>query len=72
MPSQVMRGSRRNHMRWRREKARVRRAALSNPHYRETIAWMGEKVVPYLDEQGMVPASGRNRETWKNSFLLRE
>lgn len=48
-----------------------RRAALSNPHYRETIAWMGEKVVPYLDEQGMIPASGRNRRTWQASFLLR-
>ena len=49
-----------------------RRAALSNPHYRETIAWMGEKIVPYLDEQGMIPASGRNRKTWHASFLLRK
>ncbi|HET6153680.1 MAG TPA: diiron oxygenase [Marmoricola sp.] len=47
-----------------------RRAALSNPHYRATIAWMGEKIVPYLDEQGMIPASGRNRRTWQASFLL--
>ncbi|MBO9523169.1 MAG: diiron oxygenase [Nocardioidaceae bacterium] len=49
-----------------------RRAALSNPHYRETIAWMGEKVVPYLDEQGLIPASGRNRRIWQASFLLRK
>lgn len=47
-----------------------RRAALGNPNYRATIAWMGEKMVPYLDEQGLIPASGRNRKTWKASFLL--
>jgi hypothetical protein len=49
-----------------------RRAALSNPHYRETIAWMGDKIVPYLDEQGLIPASGRNRKIWQASFLLRK
>jgi hypothetical protein len=48
-----------------------RRAALANPHYRETIAWMGDKIVPYLEEQGMIPASGRNRKVWQESFLLR-
>lgn len=48
-----------------------RHVALANPHYRETIAWMGEKVVPYLDEVGMIPASGRIRRTWQASFLLR-
>ncbi|MCW2785057.1 MAG: rane protein, partial [Marmoricola sp.] len=47
-----------------------RRAALSNPHYRATIGWMGEKVVPYLEEHGMIPASGRNRRIWQASFLL--
>jgi hypothetical protein len=47
-----------------------RHAALSNPHYRATIAWMGEKVVPYLDAQGLIPASGRIRRTWHASFLL--
>ena len=49
-----------------------RHAALSNPHYRETIAWMGEKVVPYLDQVGLIPASGRIRRTWHASFLLRK
>ncbi len=49
-----------------------RRAALSNPHYRETIAWMGEKLVPYLEEQGLIPAKGRNRRIWQASFLLRK
>lgn len=48
-----------------------RRAALGNPHYRATIAWMGEKMVPYLDEQGLIPArKGRIRDTWHASFLL--
>ena len=47
-----------------------RRAALANPHYRETIAWMGEKVMPYLEEQGMV-GGGPNRKVWRESFLLR-
>ncbi len=49
-----------------------RRAALGNPHYRETVAWMGEKMVPYLTEVGMIPATGRNRRTWEASFLLRK
>lgn len=47
-----------------------RRAALSNPNYRETIAWMGEKVMPYLEEQGMV-GGGLNAKTWRDSFLVR-
>ncbi|RNL63124.1 diiron oxygenase [Nocardioides marmoriginsengisoli] len=47
-----------------------RRAALGNPNYRATIAWMGEKMVPYLAEQGLIPESGRNRQTWHASFLL--
>lgn len=46
-----------------------RRAALGNPHYRATIAWMGEKVMPYLQEQGMV-GGGYNRKVWRASFLL--
>lgn len=46
-----------------------RRTALSNPHYRATIAWMGEKVMPFLEEQDMVGGS-RNRKVWKASFLL--
>jgi hypothetical protein len=47
-----------------------RRQALGNPHYRETIAWMGEKVMPYLEEHGMIGA-GPNRKAWRASFLLR-
>jgi hypothetical protein len=46
-----------------------RRAALGNEHYRNTIAWMGEKLMPYLQEQGMVGGS-YNRKVWRASFLL--
>jgi hypothetical protein len=49
--------------------AEGRRAALANPNYRATIAWMGEKVMPYLEEQGMV-GGGYNRKVWQASFLL--
>jgi hypothetical protein len=47
-----------------------RRTALGNERYRDTIAWMGEKVMPYLEEQGMV-GGGYNRKVWRASFLLR-
>jgi len=42
--------------------------ALRNEHYRGTIAWMGEKVMPFLEEQGMVGKA--HRKTWRASFLL--
>jgi hypothetical protein len=45
-----------------------RRAALANPHYRDTLAWMGERVTGYLDEQGLIPA--HQRPVWKRSLLL--
>lgn len=46
-----------------------RRAALGNEGYRETIAWMGEKVMPFLEEQGMVGRA--HHKTWRASFLMR-
>jgi hypothetical protein len=49
--------------------AEGRRTALGNENYRNTIAWMGEKVMPYLQEQGMV-GGGYNRKVWRASFLL--
>ena len=49
--------------------AEGRRTALGNESYRQTIAWMGEKVMPYLQEQGMV-GGGYNRKVWRASFLL--
>ena len=32
-----------------------RRAALGNPHYRETMQWMGEKPLAFLRENGLLP-----------------
>lgn len=46
----------------------ARRAALGNENYRATIAWMGEKVVPFLEEQGMIGSA--HRKTWRASFLV--
>lgn len=46
----------------------ARVAALRNESYRATIAWMGEKIMPFLEEQGMVGAS--QRKVWKASFLM--
>lgn len=46
----------------------TRQVALRNPSYRATIAWMGEKVMPFLEEHGMVGTA--HRKTWRASFLL--
>ena len=44
------------------------RRALGNPHYQRTLAWMGERVVGFLDEQGLI---GRGqRSTWRRSLLM--
>lgn len=48
--------------------AEARRTALANPHYRATLAWMGEKVMPVLTEHGMV--ADRDRRIWRASFLI--
>lgn len=48
----------------------ARKAALSNENYRQTVAWMGEKVMPFLEECDMV-GGPRNRRAWRASFLLR-
>ena len=46
----------------------ARRQALANPHYQQTLAWMGERVVGFLDEQGLI---GRGqRSTWRRSLLM--
>ncbi|GAA3658398.1 diiron oxygenase [Nocardioides ginsengisoli] len=49
--------------------AEARRQALGNEHYRATIAWMGEKVMPVLEESGMVGKA--HHKTWRASFLMR-
>lgn len=49
--------------------AEGRRAALANEGYRETIHWMGEKMMPFLEEHGMVHPG--DRRLWRASFLIR-
>ncbi|MDF1606452.1 diiron oxygenase [Nocardioides sp. YIM 152315] len=46
-----------------------RRAALGNPHYQDTLAWMGERVTSYLDDLGLIPR--HQRVLWKKSMLIR-
>lgn len=46
-----------------------RRAAWANPEYRATIAWTGEKVMPFLTEVGLV--AHPHLPTWRASGLLR-
>ncbi|GAA1789725.1 diiron oxygenase [Nocardioides hankookensis] len=46
----------------------ARKAALGNPHYQQTVAWMGERVTPYLDDLGLIPR--HQRPLWKRSLLL--
>ncbi len=44
--------------------------ALNNPHWRATIAWAGEKIMPFLQESGLVGLPGK--PFWRKSFLLPE
>ena len=37
----------------------ARKAALANPHYHETTRWMGEKIIPFLEEVGMTNRTAR-------------
>lgn len=46
----------------------ARRTALANPHYRETLRWMGERVTAYFDDLGLIPA--HQRGVWRRSLLL--
>ena len=46
----------------------ARRAALANPHYQETMAWMGERVTGYLDGLGLIPR--HQRRLWRRSLLM--
>jgi hypothetical protein len=46
----------------------ARREALANPAYHDTMAWMGERVTGFLDEQGLIGAA--QRPTWRRSLLL--
>jgi hypothetical protein len=46
----------------------AKKAAFTNPHYRGTLAWMGERVVGFLDEQGLIGPT--QRRIWRRSLLL--
>ncbi|AIG79629.1 membrane protein [Amycolatopsis sp. MJM2582] len=43
-------------------------AALNNPNWRESIQWAGEKIMPFLQESGLVGKPGMY--FWRKSFLL--
>ena len=44
------------------------RTALNNPHWQETVRFGGEKIMPFLQENGLVGAPGM--QLWRKSFLL--
>ena len=46
----------------------ARAVALANPHYRASLRYGGEKLVPFLSENGLVGAPGM--WWWRRSFLL--
>ncbi|MGH3518943.1 MAG: AurF N-oxygenase family protein [Haloechinothrix sp.] len=48
--------------------AEAREVALNNPHFRETLRYSGERIMPFLTEQGLVGAPGMG--FWRRSFLL--
>lgn len=43
-------------------------AALTNPNWQNTITWAGEKIMPFLQESGLVGLPGMY--FWRKSFLL--
>jgi para-aminobenzoate N-oxygenase AurF len=45
-----------------------RAAALANPHHRETRRWMGEKVVEFLTEVGLI--AGPTKRIWRRAHLI--
>ncbi|MCZ7417710.1 MULTISPECIES: AurF N-oxygenase family protein [unclassified Streptomyces] len=44
------------------------RAAHANPHYRRTMRYSGEKIMPFLQEHGLV--GGPARHLWRRAYLL--
>lgn len=46
----------------------ARKAALRNPHYRETVRWAGERIMGFLREAGLVGKPGM--WLWRKSLLL--
>ncbi len=48
--------------------AEGRRTALGNPHYRETMQWMGEKPLAFLRQNDLLPA--HQAKVWRASLLM--
>lgn len=46
----------------------ARRVALANPHHQQTIRFGGEKIMAFLNENGLVGQPGMH--WWRKSFLL--
>jgi P-aminobenzoate N-oxygenase AurF len=46
----------------------ARQAALANPHYQQTIRFSGEKIMAFLDDNGLVGPPAMH--WWRKSFLL--
>ena len=46
----------------------AKKAAFTNPHYRDTMAWMGERVVGFLEEQDLI--GPMQRRVWQRSLLM--
>ena len=43
-------------------------AALANPHYRESLRFSGQKIVPFLADNGLIGSPGRY--WWRRSLLM--
>ena len=46
----------------------AKKAAFTNPHYRDTMAWMGERVVAFLEDQDLIGPT--QRRIWQRSLLM--
>jgi hypothetical protein len=46
----------------------AKKAAFTNPHYRDTMAWMGERVVGFLEDQDLIGPP--QRRIWQRSLLM--
>jgi len=47
----------------------ARKVARANPHYRESVRWMGERIVGFLTEAGMINGV-LTKALWRRSLLL--
>ncbi|WP_028937096.1 AurF N-oxygenase family protein [Pseudonocardia spinosispora] len=47
----------------------ARKVARANPHHRESIRWMGERITKFLTEAGMIEGA-LTKALWRRSFLL--